>query len=577
MSETVPCAVHLKDVFRREKGVDDPILAGVGMRVRAGTLVAVVGADGAGKTTLMRIMAGILQPTQGSVRVFGRPLDAEAQTNLGYMPQKFGLYEDLSVAENLALYADLFGLTEIERKERGKALLRMTGLAPFTERIAGRLSGGMKQKLGLACALLNHPKILLLDEPSVGVDPLSRRDLWRMLRAQVEAGMTVVAATTSMDEAALCDEVVILEEGRIRTAGTPDAIAEQAAGRTFLAVDSNSETPLRSLQAVLWDRADLVSDAVPAAGGVALVLRDGVGAKELSRAFPSVEMRPRTPTLEDGYLCGRERLLGAVPRAQVWPWLLEKRGGKKERSAICANNLVRRFGAFTAVDRTSFEVRPGEVFGLLGPNGAGKTTTFKMLCGLLQVTEGELSVAGCDVRRTAPEARERIGYMAQKFSLYPNLSVRQNLSFFAGAYGLAGRTACERIEQMLQAFGLKERAEDDAASLTGGYKQRLAMAAALMHRPEILFLDEPTSGADTAARRQFWRWMTALSEAGTTVVVTTHFMEEALYCDRILIQDAGKTLVLGTPEAVRAGASTIEQAFIDIVERSRLAIGKEVA
>lgn len=577
MSETVPYAVHLQDVARREKGVGDPILAGVEMRVRAGTLVAVVGADGAGKTTLMRIMAGILQPTQGSVRVFGRPLDAQTQTLLGYMPQKFGLYEDLSVAENLALYADLFGLSEIERKERGKALLVMAGLAPFTERIAGRLSGGMKQKLGLACALLNRPKVLLLDEPSVGVDPLSRRDLWRMLRAQVEGGMTVIAATTSMDEAALCDEVVILEEGRVRLSGTPRAIASEADGRTFLATARDTSTPLRALQAALWDRSDLVSDAVPAAGGVALVLREGVKAEQLASAFPSADVRPRSSTLEDGYLCERERLLGILPRAPMWPWLRDKQPQRQQQCAIRANNLVRRFGSFTAVDRTSFEVRPGEVFGLLGPNGAGKTTTFKMLCGLMQVTEGELSVAGCNVRRTAPEARARIGYMAQKFSLYPNLSVRQNLSFFAGAYGLAGHTACERIEQMLQAFGLQERAEDDAASLTGGLKQRLAMAAALMHRPEILFLDEPTSGADTAARRQFWRSMTALSDAGTTVVVTTHFMEEALYCDRILIQDAGKTLVLGTPEAVRAGAATIEQAFIDIVERSRLVLAKEAA
>ncbi|MGN1209703.1 MAG: ATP-binding cassette domain-containing protein, partial [Duodenibacillus sp.] len=359
MSETVPYAVELQDVFRREKGADAPILAAVGMRVRAGTLVAVVGADGAGKTTLMRIMAGILQPSQGLVRVFGMSLNSEAQTLLGYMPQKFGLYEDLSVAENLALYADLFGLSERHRREREKALLRMTGLAPFTERIAGRLSGGMKQKLGLACALLNHPKILLLDEPSVGVDPLSRRDLWRMLRAQVQDGMTVVAATTSMDEAALCDEVVILEEGRIRTAGTPEAIASEAEGRTVLAVQPNAATPLRMLQAAFWDRTDLVSDAIPAAGGVALVLREGVKAEDLSRAFPSVTMRPRTPTLEDGYLCARERLLGAMPRAQIWPWLLATQDKRKERCAIRADNLVRRFGAFTAVDRTSFEVRSG--------------------------------------------------------------------------------------------------------------------------------------------------------------------------------------------------------------------------
>lgn len=575
-------ALAFESVCRLEKGAGE-ILSGITARFAASRLVALVGADGAGKTTLMRIAAGILPPSAGHVLVFGEELYgkklAHLQKQCGYMPQKFGLYEDLSVAENFKLYADLFGLSEEQRKERTKELLEMTALTAFTERPAGELSGGMKQKLGLACALLNRPRILLLDEPTVGVDPLSRRDLWRILRENAAArDMLIVVATTYMDEAALCDDVIILEEGHMRVTGTPESIARHAQGCTFFAEQEKKELPVRLLQDRFIADTEHLLDAVPEAAGVRLLTNGTSDAQKLQALYPGVRFTERPSTLEDGYLVLRKEFLGD------WRLEAEKSLSLFESSAIAdsdpaitgnsdsvihAKGLVRRFGSFVAVDKTDFDVARGEIFGLLGPNGAGKTTTFKMLCGLLEVSEGELCVAGIDVRHAREKARELLGYMSQKFSLYPGLSVLENLTFFAGAYGLTGSRGKQRIAQVLQAFGLETFASRAAGSLPGGYKQRLPMATALLHRPQILFLDEPTSGADIPTRRRFWRWVTALARNGTTVVVTTHFMEEALYCDRILIQDAGKSLILGTPEAVRSGCATMNEAFIRVVTQAR--------
>ena len=563
-------ALELSGVGRIEKGLSKPTIEGIDLSVQQGRLVALVGADGAGKTTLMRIMAGILEPQHGTVRIFGHNLyeDREhCQQWIGYMPQQFGLYADLSVAENFALYADLFGLGESERKKRTGELLAMTDLAAFTEREAGRLSGGMKQKLGLACALLNHPKILLLDEPSVGADPLSKRELWNILRRNVAAeDMTVIVATTYMDEAALCDEVFILEEGRLRISGTPGNIASKASGLTFQA-EVPVGTSLRVAQAELLDDTKYVCDAVPDARGIRVLLRAGCKLAVLCERHAHLHFSPRVPLLEDGYLTYRAEVFPPQPTC-MWDWL-ERCEDDLNVPIVTAQNLVRRFGRFTAVDRTSFDVKVGEIFGLLGPNGAGKTTTFKMLCGLLQVTEGELTVAGIDIKDAREQAREKIGYMSQKFALYGDLSVAENLEFFAGAYGIFGSSAQTRIAQLVTAFDLEDYMNWQTKRLPGGIRQRLAMAVALVHKPEILFLDEPTSGADVPTRRRFWRWMTALAESGTTIIVTTHFMQEAQYCDRLLIQDAGLPLIVGTPEAVLADATSMDEAFVRIVLQAR--------
>ena len=576
--------IELKDVVRREKGVKAPILNGISARVPQGALVALVGADGAGKTTLMRVMAGLLKPQAGSVRLFNEEIYADrtsiarAQSHCGYMPQKFGLYGDLSVRENLSLFADLFSIEGEARRERFEKLLGMTNLTAFTDRPAGKLSGGMKQKLGLASVLLNAPDILLLDEPGVGVDPLSRRELWAILDEAVKTdGMTVVVATTYMDEAALCDRVLILEDGRVVDDRAPSTIAAEALGRVFRVKPLAGEG-IRDLQADLFDDPHIL-DAVPEADGVRALLRADTAAAPaaLEALFGERPYEETAPILEDGYLVGRERRGLTARRTPPVDETRKACASDVERPAdtvgdapvVAAKNLVRRFGRFTAVERTSFEVRAGEIFGLLGPNGAGKTTTFKMLCGLLSVTEGELAVFGIDAQAGAATVRKQLGYMSQKFALYTKLTARENLDFFGGAYGLVKTERDARIAELAAAFDLSKWLDRPAAQLPGGVKQRLAMAAALLHRPKLLFLDEPTSGADVSARRDFWRRITTLAREGTTVIVTTHFMEEALYCDRLLIQEAGRTLVLDSPQAVRGDARTMDEAFVRIVRRAR--------
>lgn len=555
-------------------------LSGVTLSIPRGRIAALVGADAAGKTTFLRLVAGLLEAEGGELEVLG--LDAarrreEIQSRISYMPQRFGLYEDLSVRENMDLYADLHGVPEAARPARYRKLLAMAGLSPFTERLAGKLSGGMKQKLGLICTLVRTPELLLLDEPSVGVDPLSRRDLWEIVEALVDKeGITVLWATSYMDEAQKADSVFAIHGGRLLASGAPRELTSRASGRTFMASPA-AGVPARRVQAALFDRPDLVADAVPEGGGVRFILAGGVSLESVSQAFPGLEISRREPDFEDAFMMMISQASPARrPQAVEAPALLSAGEAPAFRApevqpVIRARHLVRRFGDFTAVADTSFEVARGEIFGLLGPNGAGKTTTFRMLCGLLPATSGELEVAGYDLRRARAEARGSIGYVAQKFSLYRDLTPRENLEFFGGAYGLAGARLRSRVDAVLSEFGLDSPAP--SGSLPEGFKRRLSLAAALIHEPSILFLDEPTSGIDPMARRSFWRTVTRLSGSGVTVIVTTHFMEEAEYCDRIAIQDEGRFLALGTPGEVRRGAGascrSMGEAFIAIVEKSR--------
>lgn len=564
---------NLTKRFERQKLDAITALNHVSFGARQGALTALVGPDGAGKTTLLRLAAGLMRADEGTLTVLG--LDAAKQPQaiqdrISYMPQRFGLYEDLSVQENLDLYADLHGVSPEQRAERYPRLMEMTALAPFLDRLAGKLSGGMKQKLGLACTLVRSPELLLLDEPTVGVDPLSRRELWDIVSGLVASeGLSVIVSTSYMDEAERCAHVVVLHEGNVLANGTPQELRSRANGHSFLAVSQTGTAP-RKLQAELIDRHDVI-DAVPHGGQVRAVLRDR---EPLS--LPDVTFEPTTPTLEDSLMMLLRHKTNEQPATNAALELSKKDAQDHSEVVIEVHDLVRKFGDFTAVNRTSFAVKRGEVFGLLGPNGAGKTTTFRMLCGLLPATSGTLKVAGADLRRARAEARQNIGYVAQKFSLYGDISVRENLEFFAGAYGLRNSRAAQRIEWALDNFELKQRESSTAGSLPGGFQRRLAMAAALLHEPAIVFLDEPTSGADPLARREFWHRIGALADHGTTIVVTTHFMEEAEYCDRIMIQDAGTMLAIGTPEEVRrqAGsadepAHSMEDAFIGIVEQAR--------
>jgi ABC-2 type transport system ATP-binding protein len=546
----------------------------VGFSIQPGRVTGLIGPDGAGKTTLIRLAAGLLLPDAGEIQVLGIDAIVEplaVQSSISYMPQRFGLYEDLSVQENLDLYADLQGLPVPERPARYAQLMHMTGLAPFAKRLAGQLSGGMKQKLGLACTLVRSPRLLLLDEPTVGVDPVSRRELWQIIYQQVQdAGMTVLLSTAYLDEAERCDEVLLLHQGKLLDQGEPAHFSRSVAGRTFQV--STKTLNHRRLQEKL-SRAPGVLDALIKGETVRLVMETTKVPKAeiLLPEQNDVQISAVIPRFEDAFIA-RLKTRRTEPDVEFSPQLnIDSTPGDE---VIRVDNLQRHFGDFIAVNNVSFSVRRGEIFGLLGANGAGKSTTFRMLCGLLPVSSGELAVAGYDLRRAAATARGRIGYMAQKFSLYSNLSVLQNLRFFSSAYGLRGKQQKSRLDWALNTFELASFKDANAGDLPLGYKQRLSFAAALMHEPEILFLDEPTSGVDPLARREFWARTNALAEAGVTVLVTTHFMEEANYCDRLVIMADGEVLAAGTPLEMKTRARTaqtpnptMEDAFIQLIEQ----------
>ncbi len=505
MANIIECWGVTKSFGNAKKKIE--ALKDVSFQVAEGQIVGVLGPDGAGKTTLIRHLCGLMKPDSGNVSVLG--LDSvhdavEIQKQLGYVPQKFGLYENLSVAENIQLYAKLHGITDAELRERIPRLLEFTLLSPFTGRMAGKLSGGMKQKLALICALVSRPKLMILDEPTVGVDVLARRELWNILRQIVrEEKMTVLTSTAYLDEADYCDQTLILFEGRLLTQGTPDEIRKEA------------------------------------------------------------EKFVQNPSFEDAF---QALICGTVPK----PLTRKKPVQEEAPTRLRVKDLVKRFGDFVAVDRISFSIRKGEIFGLLGANGAGKTTTFRMLCGLNSPNDGIIELDGEPLAERIEEMRSQTGYVAQKFSLYGDLSVVQNMEFFGGAYGVTGKLLKERIAWAMEAFQLAPYAKMNAEKLSMGFKRRLAMACALLHEPTIVFLDEATSGTDPISRREFWKRILNLADDGVAVIVTTHYMDEAQYCDRILIMRDGKSVAMGTvAEIMEQGgnAPTLEEAFVNLVSR----------
>ena len=597
-------AIILNGLSKCFPGLSEPALEPLSLRISAGAVTGLVGPDGAGKSTLLRMLAGLLEPSGGTCGVAGLdPIrhNSDLHAILGYMPQRFGLYEDLTVLENLELYASLRNVRGAEKKAAFTRLLGFTGLGPFTNRLGGKLSGGMKQKLGLACTLLGQPKVLLLDEPGVGVDPISRRELWGMVHELAGSGMLVVWSTSYLDEAERCREVVLLDRGKLLYTGAPKGLTGRMAGRSFLIRPENADKRALQQRAVMLPE---VSDAVIQGASLRVIVRETGVAPVLPEAGKPTLPAAHAPSLMPEFVAVSDHLIENVSEALNVPascvTTAEPRfedvfidllgGGPSRKSGLAAildpirpcageaviqaRDLTKAFGAFTATDHVNFEVRQGEIFGLLGPNGAGKSTTFRMLCGLLRPTSGQALVLGLDLQKHPGRVRQQLGYMAQKFSLYGGLSVEQNLSFFSGVYGLSGRDRQDRVDEMVETFSFGPILNRNADTLPLGFKQRLALACALMHRPSILFLDEPTSGVDPLTRREFWLHINSMVEKGVTVMVTTHFMEEAEYCDRIGLVYQGKLIASGTPDALKSRSQApgmpepgMEDAFITLIER----------
>lgn len=485
-------------------------LDGVDLAVPAGCMAGLIGPDGVGKSTLLGLAAGVTRIQQGNVAVLGGDMAArdwrrQAGGRIAFMPQGLGrnLYPTLSIAENLDFFGRLFGQGAAERAERIAELLAATGLAPFAARPAGKLSGGMKQKLGICAALIHDPDLVILDEPTTGIDPLSRRQFWELMARLRERrpSMSVIVATAYMEEAERFDWLAAMNAGRVLATGSPAEIRAQA------------------------------------------------GEATLERAF--IALLPQAERTQDGPLPDLPRVV------------------HDGEPAIEANGLTRRFGDFVAVDHVNFRIERGEIFGFLGSNGSGKSTTMKMLTGLLPASEGEAKLFGAPLAGGDMETRKRVGYMSQAFSLYGELTVRQNLVLHAELFEIADREA--RVAEMERRFDLAEVADMRPEALPLGIRQRLQLAVAVIHRPEILILDEPTSGVDPVARDGFWRTLIELSrQDGVTIFLSTHFMNEAERCDRISLMHAGKVLAVGTPAALKRerGMDTLEEVFIAVLEEA---------
>ena len=538
----------------------------INFSIFSGKITGIVGPDGAGKTTLIRMLTGLLAPTFGELKVLNYNMpntSSDLLQQIGYMPQKFGLYEDLTVYENLKLYSDLQNIEN--SNSRIDELLTFTSLKKFQDRLAGKLSGGMKQKLGLACALIKKPKLLLLDEPGVGVDPISRIELWEIVQKLLEDDIAVVWSTSYLDEAQNCDEVILLNEGNCLYQGTPQNLKENMKDRVFL-ISGIFLQKRETLTKILEQ--DEILDAVLVGSKIRINLKKNT---TLSKEFiyklgENVKIEAIEPIFEDCFV----DILNIKTKAHSQLVENMKNIEKSSLKLIEAKSLTKKFGNFIATDNIDFEIGNGEIFGFLGPNGAGKSTTFKMLCGLLTPTFGTAKVLGEDLYKSNSNIKNSIGYMAQKFSLYGNLKIKDNLDFFSGIYGLKNKKREEKIEEMIEIFDFKNYLHLNANSLPLGIKQRLSLACSVMHEPKVLFLDEPTSGVDPITRKEFWTHINGMVKKGVSIMVTTHFMDEAEYCDKIMLIYKGKNIASGTPDELKALVgpnASMQDAFITLVKK----------
>ncbi|HEY7039452.1 MAG TPA: ATP-binding cassette domain-containing protein [Methylomirabilota bacterium] len=567
MSASLP-AIRVAGLTKRYGEVQ--AVGGIDLEVEAGEIFGLIGPDGAGKTSTFQVLGGVMPATAGAAELMGRPA-RDARPFVGYLTQAFSLYPDLSVRENIRYVGELRLVPREEIERRGRRYLEMFGMDRFGDRLAGRLSGGMKQKMALACALVAEPQILLLDEPTTGVDPVSRREFWDTLVDLSSHGMTILVATPYLDEAERCHRVALMHQGQLVRTGTPAQIRD-GLGLTRLEL----RTPdLRAAEATLAGR-DGVADVQRFGDRLDVMVRDAATGEPAVRAALDAagqrvdSLRPGAPTLENAFVSILQSLEGEA-RTPDFPG----RGREAQHSqavAIGARGLGKAFGAFTAVKGVDLAIRPGEVYGLLGANGAGKTTTIKMLCGLLEPSEGEVELAGERGALRSEGVRQQVGYMSQKFSLYDDLTIEENLDFFAGVYQVPAARRAERQRWVLEFAGLEGRGGQLTGSLPGGWKQRVAFGAAIMHEPRVLFLDEPTSGVDPIARRAFWTMINRLADSGTAILVTTHYLEEAEQCNRLGFMVGGELVAEGTPTGIKAaqGGRVLEARVDDPVRAMSL-------
>lgn len=554
-------------------------------------LICLTGPDGAGKSTLLKILAGVLPFDKGQVLLNGTKPDmanAKFSKDVGYMSQTLGLYEELTVWDNLTILSGLRGLKLKESSDYLTKLLTSVNLINFKDREAGALSGGMKQKLALCCTIAARPKILILDEPTVGVDPVSRNELWQIILSYLkEVQGYCIFSTAYLEEADFCDLVLMLNDGKLLLQGSKESLLNKLPHQTYSLEDTkdNYQQALKkALQLTFRDDANSpILDICPRLGRIDILTTKGCSLEELKLYLQkhfndTFKLNTRGPILEDVYI---HNALTEQLKIQSKSTAIKKSNSSdtacstlnNQRSEIViARNIKKCFGNFVAVDDSSFKVHIGEIFGLLGPNGAGKTTTFRMICALSKPTSGQVTINGFDLAKAKHDARATIGYVSQKFSLYRKLSVYQNLEYFGLSYGLKPKALKERIKELLSEFNLEDFKNINSETLPFGIQRQLSMACALIHKPKILFLDEATSGADPLARRNFWYLINKLATTGTCVVVTTHFMEEAEYCDNFLIQDQGKILVLGSPNTICRKDNkriSIQEKFVSLILDSR--------
>lgn len=546
-------AIRVSNLQKRYGTVE--AVRGLSFEVHEGAIFGLIGPDGAGKTTTFQILAGVMEATSGSAEVFGRPA-REARSHTGYLTQTFSLYPDLTVEENILYTGDLRRVPRDEIADRSGRYLEMFGLDRFTKRLAGQLSGGMKQKLALVCALVPQPQILLLDEPTTGVDPVSRREFWDALAHLAADGLTILVATPYLDEAERCHRVALMYAGEIRRSGTPAEVrASLEAKRLELRTPdlSKAEHILSQLsgpdQGIIdvqrfGDRLDVLSHSPDTAKRI---IEQSM--REARLQIDDIQIDD--PTLENVFVA-RLRALGDERKPVPFPGHHPHRE-KGGEVGIDAQTLTKQFGSFTAVNGVTLQVHYGEIYGLLGANGAGKTTTIKMLCGLLEPTAGTMNLLGESGNLRSQHVRQQIGYMSQKFSLYNDLTIRENLEFFAGVYGVPKEERAEKIGWVLSFSGLEGKEDQVTGSLPGGWKQRVAFGACIMHEPSVLFLDEPTSGVDPLARRAFWRMINSLADMGTAILVTTHYLEESEQCNRLGFMAAGQLVAEGSPTGIKRG------------------------